>query len=141
MNPSFEKLLSLVKYEDKCIFSKTKYKYNYKNISNNDIFITSKGVQTMIYYKKKFDIINYIEKYYKKFNIKRNYIISNYKIDLYFIDYNIGINCDDYESYDQYKKHNYLKIALDDKYINFNHESEFFNLDNLINDINLLIQK
>lgn len=141
MNPSFEKLLSLVKSEDKKIYSKIDNKYKYKNVASNDIFLTTKGVRTILYYKKKFEIINSIEKYYKNINIKRDYIICNYKIDLYFTDYNIGINCDDYDSQDTDRKNKYLINVLDGRYINFNHENKSFNFNEIINNINILIKK
>jgi very-short-patch-repair endonuclease len=46
--------------------------------------------------------IGFIENSYKNiFQIKRQYIISKYRVDLYFIDYKLVIECDEYNHDDR----------------------------------------
>lgn len=75
--------------------------------------------------------------------IKRQYKIGKYKVDLYFIDYNLAIECDENGHSD--RDPNYEKtreefiISLGNKMIRFNPNIPSFDLSNVIKDINHII--
>lgn len=78
-------------------------------------------------------------------SLKRQYKIHTYKVDLYFLDYKLVIECDEYGHTD--RDPNYEKTreeyitALGNKIIRFNPNIEKFDLSNVIKDINKVIFK
>ena len=78
-------------------------------------------------------------------SLKRQYKIHTYSVDLYFLDYKLVIECDEYGHTD--RDPNYEKTreeyitALGNKIIRFNPNIEKFDLSNVIKDINKVIFK
>ena len=78
-------------------------------------------------------------------SLKRQYKINTYRVDLYFLDYKLVIECDEYGHTD--RDPNYEKTreeyitALGNKIIRFNPNIEKFDLSNVIKDINKVIFK
>jgi very-short-patch-repair endonuclease len=85
--------------------------------------------------------IGFIENAYNSVsNIKRQYYIGKYKVDLYFVDYNLVIECDENNHIDRnhiYEKirENYL-ISLGNQIIRFNPNETNFDLSNVLKRIN-----
>jgi len=88
--------------------------------------------------------IGFIENAYKKtFNLKRQQIFGKYKVDLYFIDYNLIIECDEnnHEDRDPIKEKNredYL-ISLGNKIIRYNPNEKGFDLSKVLSEINAVL--
>ena len=78
-------------------------------------------------------------------SLKRQYKINTYRVDLYFLDYKLVIECDEYGHTD--RDPNYEKTreeyitSLGNKIIRFNPNIEKFDLSNVIKDINKVIFK
>lgn len=78
-------------------------------------------------------------------SLKRQYKIHTYSVDLYFLDYKLVIECDEYGHTD--RDPNYEKTreeyitALGNKIIRFNPNIENFDLSNVVKDINKVIFK
>jgi very-short-patch-repair endonuclease len=75
--------------------------------------------------------------------IKRQYVFAPYKVDLYFIDYKLVIECDENNHDDRdviYEKtrEDYI-TSLGNKFIRFNPNSSDFDLSNIIKKINKYI--
>lgn len=73
-------------------------------------------------------------------NIQKNYKIDDYIVDLYLIDYNLVIQCDEinnkyYNDENEDKKEEYIKDKLKCKYIRFNESDKYFKLTKLMNNI------
>ena len=78
--------------------------------------------------------------YSKILNVKRQYIINKYRLDLYFIDRKLIIECDENNHTDrdaEYEKtrEEYL-ISLGNKLIRYNPNVPGFDLSNVLRDIN-----
>jgi very-short-patch-repair endonuclease len=88
--------------------------------------------------------VGFIENAYNSvFNIKRQYYIGKYRVDLYFINYKIVIECDennhiDRNRMDEQIRENYL-ISLGNKIIHFNPNEINFDLSNVIKKINEIL--
>ena len=133
--------------------------------------ITKKGIQTFIIYAKKhsqelmtflkdefdikFDCIKrltketeYINNILKTFDGEKmitQYAIGNYMIDLYFIDYKIAIECDEffhqsYDKKDEELRQKNIENKLECKFIRFNPDKDSFDIFEVINKIYLLIK-
>jgi very-short-patch-repair endonuclease len=85
------------------------------------------------------DIVLNIIEVFKNENIRRQFICDKYRIDLYFIDYKLAIECD--EIHHIYNKENdkireeYIKTKLNCSFIRFNPYDEDFNILHLYNKI------
>ena len=85
--------------------------------------------------------IGFIENAYSNIlKIKRQYVFPPYKVDLYFIDYKIVIECDennhiDIDSKNERVRENYI-ISLGNKIIRYNPNEIDFDLSNVLRDIN-----
>ena len=88
--------------------------------------------------------IGFIENaYINILNVKRQYIFGKYRVDLYFIDYNLVIECDEnnHEDRDILKekiREEYI-ISLGNKIIRFNPNTPSFDLSNVLREINSVL--
>ena len=85
--------------------------------------------------------IGFIENSFKDiFNMKRQFIIGKYRADLYFIDYKIVVECDEFnhDDRDQIKekiREEYI-LSLGNKIIRYNPNEKNFDLSNVLREIN-----
>jgi very-short-patch-repair endonuclease len=85
--------------------------------------------------------IGFIENSFKDiFNMKRQFIIGKYKVDLYFIDYKLVVECDEFnhENRDPLKeitREEYIR-SLGNKIIRYNPNEQNFDLSNVLREIN-----
>jgi very-short-patch-repair endonuclease len=88
--------------------------------------------------------IGFIENSYKNIlNLKRQYKLGKYRVDLYFIDYKLVIECDENNHIDrdptQEKiREQYIK-SLGNKIIRYNPNEMAFDLSNVLREINSLL--
>jgi hypothetical protein len=88
--------------------------------------------------------IGFIENSYKDIlNVKRQYIFSIYRVDLYFVDYHLIIECDENNHDDRapaYEKvrQDYL-VSLGNKMIRYNPNEKSFDLSNVLRQINAVL--
>jgi very-short-patch-repair endonuclease len=88
--------------------------------------------------------IGFIENSYSNItNLKRQYIMGKYRVDLYFIDYNLVIECDENGHIDrnivQEKcRENYI-LSLGNTLIRYNPNVPSFDLSNVLRDINAVL--
>ena len=85
--------------------------------------------------------IGFIENAYKNIlKVKRQYKIGKYKADLYFIDYKLVIECDEFNHADRdsikEKIRDEYMISLGNKIIRYNPNQNTFELSNVLNEIN-----
>ena len=85
------------------------------------------------------DIVLNIIEVFKNENIHRQFICDKYKIDLYFIDYKLAIECDEihhiYNKESDKIREEYIKTKLNCIFIRFNPYDEDFNILHLYNKI------
>jgi very-short-patch-repair endonuclease len=85
--------------------------------------------------------IGFIENAYRKtFNVKRQYIFDKYKVDLYFIDYKLAIECDEnnHSDRDPIKekiREDYI-VSLGNKFIRYDPNCKSFDLSDVLSKIN-----
>lgn len=90
--------------------------------------------------------IGFIENAYSgTLNVKRQYIFGKYRVDLYFIDYKLVIECDennhdDRDPIEEKVRENYI-ISLGNTIIRFNPNQSEFDLSNVMRDINVILFK
>jgi hypothetical protein len=88
--------------------------------------------------------IGFIENSYKKIlNVNRQYIFGIYRVDLYFVDYRLIIECDENNHDDRdaaYEKvrEDYL-VSLGNKMIRYNPNDKSFDLSNVLSEINAVL--
>ena len=88
--------------------------------------------------------IGFIENSYKEIlNIKRQYLIGQYRADLYFIDYKLVVECDEFNHKDrdilkEKLREEYIKL-LGNKIIRYNPNEKNFDLSNILREINKII--
>jgi len=88
--------------------------------------------------------IGFIENSYKNiFKTQRQFIIGKYKVDLYFIDYNLVIECDEYNHEDrdiikEKIREEYI-LSLGNKIIRYNPNETNFDLSNVLREINMFL--
>ena len=88
--------------------------------------------------------IGFIENAFRNIlKLKRQYIFGKYKVDLYFIDYKLVIECDENNHIDrdiEYEKirENYI-ISLGNKILRYNPNTKSFDLSNVLREINTII--
>jgi very-short-patch-repair endonuclease len=94
---------------------------------------------------KETEYINNILKTFDGEKMKMQYAIDNYMIDLYFIDYKIAIECDEFshqaydKNYEESRQKN-IENKLECKFIRFNPDKDDFDIFEVINKIYLLIK-
>ena len=88
--------------------------------------------------------IGFIENAYSvAFNVKRQYIIDKYRVDLYFIDYKLVVECDEnnHNDRDQIKekiRENHIS-SLGNTILRFNPNNIKFDLSNVLREINIIL--
>lgn len=88
--------------------------------------------------------IGFIENSFKDiFNMKRQFAIGKYRVDLYFIDYKLVVECDEYNHDDRDQiqetvREEYL-LSLGNKIIRYNPNKKDFDLSNVLREINTII--
>jgi len=88
--------------------------------------------------------IGFIENSYSHlFTIKRQYILGNYRLDLYFIDRKLVIECDENNHCDrdpekEKQREEYI-LSLGNKIIRYNPNERNFDLSNVLRDINRIL--
>lgn len=90
--------------------------------------------------------IGFIENTFKDlFKMKKQYIIGNYRIDLFFIDYKLAIECDENNHSDRNKlcekEREEFIISQGNQIIRFNPNENNFDISNVINKIIKVIMK
>ena len=88
--------------------------------------------------------IGFIENSYKDvLNLKRQHIIGKYRIDLYFVDYKLAIECDennhiDRDAIEEKNREDYI-LSLGNKIIRYNPNEKAFDLSNVLQKINKIL--
>ena len=76
-------------------------------------------------------------------NVKRQYIMGKYRVDLYFIDYNLVIECDENDHVDRNYTDERIReefiISLGNKIIRYNPNTNSFDLSNVLREINAIL--
>ena len=88
--------------------------------------------------------IGFIENAYVNIlNVKRQYVFDKYRVDLYFIDYKLVIECDENNHIDrdvlnEKTREDYI-ISLGNKIIRYNPNTSTFDLSNVLSQINAIL--
>ena len=88
--------------------------------------------------------IGFIENVYNDiFNVKRQFSIGKYRVDLYFIEYKIVIECDEYGHRDrdileEKEREKYIE-SLGNKIVRYNPNEKNFDLSNILKKINIIL--
>jgi very-short-patch-repair endonuclease len=88
--------------------------------------------------------IGFIENSYKDIlNVKRQFNIGKYRVDLYFIDYKLVVECDEFNHADRDEikekiREEYI-LSLGNKIIRYNPNEKKFNLSNVLREINMFL--
>lgn len=88
--------------------------------------------------------IGFIENTYNNiFNIKRQFSIGKYRVDLYFIECKLIIECDEYghrdrDVFEEQKREEYIQ-SLGNKIIRYNPNEQNFDLSNVLKIINVVL--
>ena len=88
--------------------------------------------------------IGFIENSYKDIlNIKRQFNIGKYRVDFYFIDYKLVVECDEFNHIDrdeikEKNREEYI-LSLGNKIIRYNPNQKDFDLSNVLREINKLL--
>jgi very-short-patch-repair endonuclease len=87
--------------------------------------------------------IGFISNIYSNLQTKRQYIIGKYRVDFYFIDYKLVIECDEFNHMDrdpvQEKEREEYLLSLGNKIIRYNPNEPSFDLSNIIKKINSIV--
>ena len=124
------------------VFELFKNSYNLRNRYIVDINDNVKQVNICMCIENQ--TIGFIENSYKDIlNIKRQYYIGKYKADLYFIDYNLVIECDEFNHNDrdivkEKNREDYI-TSLGNTIIRYNPNDASFDLSNVLNKINKIL--
>jgi hypothetical protein len=88
--------------------------------------------------------IGFIENSYKDIlNVKRQFNIGKYRADLYFIDYKLVVECDEFNHTDRDEikekiREEYI-LSLGNKIIRYNPNQKYFDLSNVLREINIIL--
>lgn len=88
--------------------------------------------------------IGFIENSYKDIlNLKRQFMIGKYRADLYFIDYKLVVECDEFNHNDRDPEEEKMRedyiLSLGNKIIRYNPNEEGFDLSNVLREINKML--
>ena len=88
--------------------------------------------------------IGFIENAYKNMlNLKRQYIFGKYRVDLYFIDYKLIIECDENNHADRNAEQERIReeyiVSFGNKFIRYNPNTPLFDLSNVLSEINSVL--
>jgi very-short-patch-repair endonuclease len=86
------------------------------------------------------DCIRILESAFEHFSPVKQFFISGYRIDLYFPNEKIAVECDEYghENYDpekELKRQNIITKALNCDFVRFNPHEKNFNIGKVINEV------
>ena len=100
----------------------------------------------VLHARKEASFINILIKSFSHIKSETQFYIDGYRIDLYFPDYNIAIECDEYGHEDRCKKNElkrqkHIEKKLKCKFIRFNPDSETFNIGDVVNSILMEVMK
>ena len=90
---------------------------------------------------KETEILDFIvESFNNIYEVKREFIIDNYRIDLYIEDLNLAIECDEHNhkdrnTEDEINRQKYIEDTLSCQFIRFNPDDKNFKISKLMNDI------
>lgn len=103
------------------------------------------GIPNITYVKrflpKETEILDFIvESFNNIYEVKREFIVDNYRIDLYIEDLNLAIECDEYNhkdrnTEDEINRQKYIEDTLSCQFIRFNPDDKNFKISKLMNDI------
>lgn len=85
--------------------------------------------------------ISFICDVFRDFNIIKQYKVDKYLIDLYFVDYNLAVECDE-ERHDEYKdklREENIKNKINCKFYRYKPNKDTFILSNVIYDLMKII--
>ena len=75
--------------------------------------------------------------------MKRQFIIGEYRVDLYFVDYKLVIECDENNHNDRDPENEKIRelyiTSLGNKIIRFNPNEKHFDLSNILREINSIL--
>ena len=119
-----------------------KNSYNLRNKYIVDVSETIKCVNIGMCIENQ--TIGFIENVYSNMlNVKRQFIIGKYHVDLYFIDYKLVIECDENNHIDrdciQEKVREDYIISLGNKMIRYNPNTPTFDLSNVLREITAIL--
>lgn len=95
---------------------------------------------------KEQETILILKESFKHINCKTQCQVGKYRIDLYIADYNLAIECDEYNhkhnssNYEE-QRESYIKRKLNCDFIRYNPDEENFNIGKVINKILIYINK
>jgi len=88
-------------------------------------------------------LVHFLQECYPDETMIHQFSVDPYKIDLYFPNYKLAIECDEYihifKQEDDLKRENYIKEKLNCQFIRFKQDKKNKNLSKLINQINQVI--
>jgi very-short-patch-repair endonuclease len=124
----------------------------YSKMPNKDDFIKWCKIKFDIEYQvvtclyKEQETVGQITRAFRHTNYKIQYKVDKYRIDLYFIDYKIAIECDEFNHKDRDRKYEieretFIKKKLGCKFIRYNPDDEDFSVFDVINEIIKLMCK
>ena len=81
--------------------------------------------------------------YSNMLNVKRQFTIGKYRVDLYFVDYKLVIECDENNHNDRDPENEKIRelyiTSLGNKIIRFNPNEKHFDLSNILREINAIL--
>jgi very-short-patch-repair endonuclease len=81
--------------------------------------------------------------YSNMLNVKRQFTIGKYRVDLYFVDYKLVIECDENNHNDRDPEKEKIRelyiTSLGNKIIRFNPNEKDFDLSNILREINSIL--
>ena len=139
-----------------------------KNQQPHAVFINEKGVRSLVcksklpkavdvakaigidmnnhkYECKESESCGAIMRAFKGENMKTQYKVDNYRIDLYFPDFNLAVECDEHGHKDrsqskEKKRQKHITNELNCQWLRFNPDDKDFNIFDVINRIYLVIR-
>jgi very-short-patch-repair endonuclease len=134
---------------NKILYKLTEYAYellkNSYNLRNKYIVNLSNNVKCVnIGMCIENQTIGFIENVFKGvLNIKRQYQFDKYRVDLYFIDYKLVVECDENNHIDRDHvkekiREDYI-VSLGNKFIRYNPNISSFDLSNVLKEINIIL--
>ena len=146
----------------------TTVKCSFCKIKKNIVFINENGVRSLVcksklskavdiakklgidtnnhkYECKESESCGAIMKAFKGENMKTQYKVDNYRIDLYFPDFNLAVECDEHGHKDrseskEKKRQKHITNKLNCQWLRFNPDDKDFNIFDVINRVYLVIR-
>ena len=134
--------IKLLIFLQKMLFDLLKNSYNLRNRYIVNVSDNVKQINLCMCIENQ--TIGFIENSFNYiFNMKRQFIIGEYRVDLYFIDYKLVVECDEYnhDDRDHIKetiREEYI-LSLGNKIIRYNPNEKGFELSTVLREINTII--